>query len=333
MGREGRQGQDMIPDIDTPEAPSGCSWGNLLELLCAAHGGWVGVVDLLMFRARGVVSLPDDPQTVERGLRRLAKRGHAEGGKYGRYLLRFFGVPDSLRRTARWMGQYHSRFADLPTSLRRSQLLLWDRPPICESSTAAWIHLGSASVAMRCLQFSGASERLERADKLAQASKDAEMQMETVLLRARLEADEDDKARALSRAEKIITRVAEPGQRTCYAARLADQRAYLLLHPSSGAPQLEAARDVYANIDAGVPFAAFRRHHGLAYCAYKQGDMPTASRLARQAADDAADAGLLRFRVMALKLHARILGQEDGESLLERAKRMARALEQEDLLS
>ena len=105
----------MIPDIEAP----GCTWGQLVDLLAKRHGGQAALVDLLIRRGTGVVELPDDPQTIERAIRRLAQRGNGDGGKYGRWLIRFFGVPQQLVDTARWMGQYHSRFSDLPTSLRQ----------------------------------------------------------------------------------------------------------------------------------------------------------------------------------------------------------------------
>lgn len=125
VGQHGVPKQDMIPDIEEP----GCTWGHYIEHLVVLHGGRAALVDLLIHRGSDVVDLPTDPQTIERAIRRLGTRGNGDGGKYGRWLIRYFGVPRPLIETARWMGQYHSRFSDLPTSLRYSQLLLWDRTP------------------------------------------------------------------------------------------------------------------------------------------------------------------------------------------------------------
>ena len=320
LGRRVHVGQDVIPDIEAP----GCTWGRYVEQLCLAHGGPTALVDLLIRRAGTSVDLPSDPQTIERAIRRLGAKGNGDGGKYGRWLIRFFGVPPPLVETARWMGQYHSRFSDLPSSLRHAQLLLWDRPPICETSAAVWIHLGLASVAMRRERLDEAQSRLQRA-----RPKDADAELETRLLEARLASDRDDDEAvetALSAAEDRLAEVEDPG----YAARLADQRAYRLLRGST--PRLEEARGLYASIEATTPFAAFRRSHGLAYCAWKLGDHERARTEAHAAADHAADGGLVRFRAQALALLAHIVGGEQGERLRARARSMALVLEQEDLL-
>ena len=100
------------PPVDAP--PHGCTWCRYVALLIDAHGSAAALADRLIRRADEAVGLPEDPQSIERGIRRLATRGNAPGGQYGRWLLRFFGVPPALVETARWMGQYHGRFADLP---------------------------------------------------------------------------------------------------------------------------------------------------------------------------------------------------------------------------
>ena len=96
-------------------------------------------------------------------------------------------------------------------------------------------------------------------------------------------------------------------------------------------PKLAEARRLYADIPTDTPFAAFRRSHGLAYCAWKQGDETLARAEARAAAEHAADGGLIRFRAQSLTLLGHIVGGEEGEALHERARGMARTLEHEDL--
>src|SRR6185503_19789208 len=71
--------------------PAGLSWGEYLARWVADVGGWLPLADQLIHRAGDSVDIPQDPQTVERGLRRLARRDHLPGGQYGRWMLRFFG--------------------------------------------------------------------------------------------------------------------------------------------------------------------------------------------------------------------------------------------------
>src|ERR1043165_191216 len=98
--------------------PAGLSWGEYVERWVEDRGGWLPLADQLIDRAQALVEIPLDPQTVERGLRRLARRGHKEGGQYGRWMLRFFGFTSPIEQWVKWLGTYHSRFADLPCSLR-----------------------------------------------------------------------------------------------------------------------------------------------------------------------------------------------------------------------
>jgi hypothetical protein len=303
--------------------PLGCTWQRYVEHLVDDHGGWTALTRLLIERAGPSAGLPDDPGTIERGLRRLRSRGNASGGQYGRWLLRHFGVPRPLEETARWMGQYHGRFADLPLSLCQSQLWLWDRPPIAESPAACWIHLGLAAVAMRRDDLAEARLRLSK----VRDTTDPAAQVEVALLDARLEPTEE----ALTRARVCVDRLPPGGERDCYHARWADQRAYQAVHTGQ---DLNQARQLYESIPSGspAPFARFRRDHGLAYCHWKLGDHGRACQHAMAAVSHAGDAGLLRFRVMALRLLARIEPREAPE-LRSRADRMAAELEHADLLT
>ncbi|MEM9073488.1 MAG: hypothetical protein AAGE52_33590 [Myxococcota bacterium] len=299
--------------------PHGCSWSRWLDLLVEAHGSWAALVDALIRRAGSQVDLPEDPGSIEKGIRRLRTRGNAPGGQYGRWLLRFFRAPESLAATARWMGQYHSRFSDLPLSLRRSQLLLWDRPPVIESSLAAWIHLGIASVELAAGNGEAADERRRLA---ANRASDPEVHLEAALLDARLARDRNDpegSTQALERAARLLEEVDADD----YRARLLDQQAYGVIRD---AQDLSRARDLYAAIPETTAFSAFRRAHGLAYCDWKLARSGAAEQ-ARLAARHAGDAGLLSFRAMALELLAHILGEgaeaEEAEAEEARARAVA----------
>jgi hypothetical protein len=321
----------MIPDmVETQAPPMGCTWERYLEQLVREHGGWTSLAQLLIRRAGQSVELPHDPGSIERALRRLKARGNAPGGQYGRWLLRYFGVPRPLEDTARWMGQYHGRFADLPLSLREGQLWLWDRPPIAESTVACWIHLGLASVALRRNDLATVRLRLSRAGHATQLA----AQVEAALLEARLAMDAGRAASAadiLARTKPQIAEMPRGIDRDCYHARWVDQRAYHQIHAGPVA-RLSAAVRLYRSIDARspAPFALFRRDHGLAYCHWKLGDHRRSVDHARAAVEHAGDAGLLRFRAMALDLLACIEPRE-ARALRHRASRIAAELELDDV--
>ncbi|HEY3870646.1 MAG TPA: hypothetical protein VGM10_19945 [Actinocrinis sp.] len=319
----------------TDTSPLGCTWQRYLDQLADEHGGWAALTRVLMRRAGPSAGLPDDPGTVERGLRRLKVRGNAPGGQYGIWLLRYFGVPQPLEDTARLLGQYHSRFADLPLSLREAQLWSWDRPPIAESPAACWIQLGLASVALHRGDVEDARLRLARTGGAAHPA----AQVESALFNARIAMDIGQQAHAEAVLARTQARIAQlpPGQeRDCYHARWADQYAYYAIHAIHAGPaaRLPVATRLYQSINARSPaaFVRFRRDHGLAYCHWKLGDHDRAVRHARAAVDHAGDAGLLRFRVLALRLLARI---EPGEArtLQRRADRIIADLEHADLIS
>lgn len=283
-----------------PLAPS---WADLVDRLAADAGSLAELARSLQDAASASVALSDDPQTVERGLRRLRQRAHAPGDKYGRALLRVFGVPAPLAAWARALGQYHSRLSDLSVHVRRDQLRLWDRPPVAESRAAAWIHLGLASVAHRVQDAEQLEHRLGLAGRLLGRA-GVRARLEHALFQARLAEDPED---GLAAAAKLLADVADRDDRLCYLARVADQRAYRAAREGPRASRITRSEALYAEIpEVGPPFVRFRRAHGLAWCAWRQGAHADARHHVAQAEEAAGDGGLLRFRVMALLLAAHI---------------------------
>jgi len=328
-----------MPGHDPGQSPPvGLSWAAYLDHFVAEHGSWTALADELVHRAANAVETPMDLQTIEKGLRRLAGREHKPGGQYGRWMLRFFGVPPAIGDWARWLAQYHSRFADLPTSLRLEQLRLWDRPPTSESPVAAWIHVGLASVLHRMGDLDACRRHLSLAHHGAQRAGSAAM-MEVSLLGARIATDDGKRAEAALLLDAVEALLPADGvtheDRLCYRARLLGQRAYHLTKPLPGQPPaLEEARALFESLeeDPTVPFACFRRSNGLAYCTWKLGDSQEGARLARLAAEYAGDGGFVRFRVMALNMLSQMVAPDEGRSINERAARLAKQLEDEDLL-
>lgn len=310
--------------------PAGLAWADYVARWVDDCGGWLPLADQLIARARGRFEVPDDPQTIERGLRRLARRDHKPGGQYGRWMLRLFGVTSPVEQWLRWMGSYHTRFSDLPAGLRLEQLALWNRPPIAETPLVCWIQLGIAQVHHSRLEHDACDHWLARAELHAPAAGPA-AEIECALLHAELDSNARRHDTARTRLDAIEARLPLVDDPAPYHARLADVRAMLCTRPLPGAePDYARARDHYAAIpDSPIPFVAFRKAVGLAFCAYKLGDTQTAARLARRAIDEAGDGGLVRMRVMALNMLSRI---EGGSELNARAQRMATSLEDEDLL-
>ena len=301
-------------------------------------GGWAALTDELLRRSRGTEGVSSDPQVVEKGLRRLAKRGQKSGGQYGRWVLRFFGVPSPVSRWAEWMGQFHSRFADLPSSLRFEQLSLWDRPPITESRLAAWVHVGLASVLLRMQLSEDAKRRLALAAASA-AQAGTACRIEVALLQAKAATDAGAREDARALFEKVDAWLDSPElseeTRACYHARLVGQRAYHLTRALPGtAPDIAGALALFEQIpDAPfIPFVAFRKCNGLAYCHWQQGDFTAGQRFARLAEQHAGDGGFVRFRIMALNLLARMLPEPEATSVRARAELLSKLVEDEDLL-
>lgn len=318
--------------------PVGFSWDAYVLAFVDEHGGWAALCDELLRRAAGADDFPNDPQVVEKGLRRLAKRGNKTGGQYGRWMIRYLGIPSSLSRWAQWMGQLHSRFSDLPSSLRWEQLSLWDRPPVTESRTAAWIHVGMASVLFRMQADDDALRRLTMAERGAEQAGLA-CRMEVALLRAKLLTDEGRRRDAAVLFDEVEGRLVSDElaveDRRSYHARLVGQRAYHLTRPASGeAEDLRGALALFESIpdEPFLPFVAFRKCNGLAYCHWKLGDATAGQYWARLAEQHAGDGGFVRFRVMALNLLGRMLPDAERVPVQARAERLAALLEDEDLL-
>ncbi len=316
----------------------GLTWAAYIEHFVTELGGWTALCDELIRRAAGDADVPVDLKSVEKGLRRLATREHRAGGQYGRWMLRCFGVPSFVEDWARWLAQYHSRFADLPTPLRLEQLRLWDRPPVSESKVAAWINVGLASVFHRMADLESCRRRLELAAAGAERA-GASACAEIKLLEARIATDEErrgDAERLFDEVEKLL---AEPtitaDDRLCYRARLIGQRAYHLTKPAPGdVPDIGAALALFESIEEeqSLPFVCFRRSAGLAYCTWKLGNAAEGARLARLAGDFAGDGGFVRFRIMALNLLSRMVLPDEARVINARAARLAKQLEDEDLL-
>lgn len=311
------------------------TWRDYVDALRDELGGWTAIAQALQERAGS--ALVDDPESIIKGLKRLARNGQKQGGKYGALLLRVFGLPPSIRQWGCLMGQYHSRFADLPVNLRREQLTRWDRPPVSESPAAMWVHIGLASLAHRDRDLDEVRRRIQLASEVPRPEPASRIEYE--LLAARLASDlgdlagEDD---ALSRAELVLgSAELSEDDRLCYTARLLDQRAYRASRGWRDAPhRLREALALYESIpDVQQPsFVAFRRALGLAWCRWRLGDAVEAARLARLANEHAGDGGLVRFRVMALQLLGNIEGgTEEGAQARARAVRLAELLQDADL--
>lgn len=313
--------------------PPGYTWGDYLEHLVEEHGSLAA----LALKVASLAPGPEDPASIERALRRLRRRGHLDGGAYGRRLLRAFGLPRSVEARLRWMGVYHSRFTDLPRSLCLDQLRLWDRPPVSAARARVWVELGLASAALRGRDLDAAGVHLRRAR--AVPGQDAAARAEALLTEAFLVSKHRDRARveaALDAAGRILAEEAiAPEERACLHARWIDQRAYLENHPPPGqAPDTAAALALYQSIPAGDvhPFVSYRRDAGLAYARWRLGDRASAIGLAEAAVRHAGDGGFLRLRAMGLNLLGRILGDAEGERVKARALAIAERLEDEELL-
>ena len=201
--------------------------------------------------------LPEDPGTVERGLRRLRSRGTKPADKYGRLLLRAFSLPPSITRWARALGTYHGPLIDLPMALRREQLRLWDRAPLIESEHAAWVHLAQASLAHHDGELEQTDRRLHLARLGARRAGPA-AEVELALFEARRCADRRERGRALEVLEACegkLDAIVEDDA-ACFRARWLDQRAYLASRAWRREPEVLAVAESYLQRipDVGAPF-------------------------------------------------------------------------------
>jgi hypothetical protein len=315
------------------ETTPAMSWREYIASLVLEHGT-LAALALKLSLAEGVEA---DAATVERALRRLRTKEHQDGGQYGRWLLRTFGMPQAVEHRAKWMGVYHSRFTDLPVSLCLDQLRLWDRPPLAESRTRTWLELGFATCALRLDDLAGARAHLTRARG---GHGTCAARIETRLLDAYLASRRKDGGQARAILEEIEASLHDPeleaDEKACLAARWLDQRAYQHLHPAgTSAADIDAARRLYERIatrDAPF-FAACKRESGLAYVCFRLGDAGRAVEHAENACRHAGDGGFVRLRIATLGLLAHILGAPRGDAVRARAMRAARYLEDEDLLT
>ncbi len=311
------------------ESGQGFDWGTLVEGLVEDRGS-LAALAAGVAEARGY---QEEVESIERGLRRLRKRGTKDGGVWGQRLLQRFGLPGAVSDRIRWMGQYHTRFTDLPASLCEELLHPWDRPPVSESAARIWLLLGRASLALR--RRESALELLEQALLVAPRSEPA-ARAELALVRAyaltkRAPATADA---ALDEAEAILDagQGIEAGDHACLFARLMDHRAYPLNRPRSGPASHRAAIALYHRIPARGPlFARCRRHNGLGWSHLKLGNREAAVEHARASLQDAGDAGSLRMRAMALNLLAQATRGRESERAKARAVDIAGRLEDEAL--
>jgi len=315
------------------------TWGHFVDILIQERGGMTELARYLQDIAPTSAKLSDDTTTVERGLRRLRQRGNAEGNKYGRLLLRCFGIPIPIVEWARELGMYHRRSSDLSVQLRRDQLRLWDCPPINETPSAAWIHIGLASVAHREKDRAQLQRRMELA-QLFFSEQEPGSQLEYRLLEARIQTDQGrfpESLETLELASSLLKTAELPSHdAACFRARILDQKAYTLSRGWKSVPdKLDAALALYQSIDLeeGAPFVAFRRFHGIAWCLWRQGKESEALLAAQKACSYAGDGGFIRLRIMSLGQQANILGSDsqEGRELLERARGMAKQLQDRQL--
>lgn len=304
-----------------PDVPSGYDWSTCVDALVAEHGTLTALAEAL--------ADPGGPgaASIERALRRLRGRGTADGGVWGRRLLRRFGLPGEVLRRLAWMGAYHSRFTDLPVGVCEDLVRAWDHAPVTGAAEArCWLALARASIAQR--RF----DPVEMARWAARARRDEAHAPPAARVERLLAEDfvaskrqEPDEAR-LDAAEALVPTVADPEARAALTLRLADHRAFRA--NARGDPA--AAEALYRSLpDAGPPFARSRRANGLAYAAWKQGRREEAVGWAHAAARWAGDGGHVRLRAMALLMALRVGDPDPG--LRERVRGMAELLDDETL--
>ncbi|HEY4180931.1 MAG TPA: hypothetical protein VGM90_29010 [Kofleriaceae bacterium] len=271
----------------------------------------------------------DDIGSVERALRRLRRRGTADGGTWGTRAVALFGLPDAVDARVRMLGQYHSRIADLPRSMCEDLLRAWDKPPLTEAKAGrAWIAVARATLSLRSADLSGAIAHLDRARTDLRDGPPA-ARFEALLARSYVASRLDPSAAAeyLAEAETLIDLVADLSERACLRARWADHAGFELNRAGKHV-EAEALYTAMPDDATTPPFARARRASGIAYARHAQ-KHADAAQFALAAIDHAGDGGHLRARAMALQLHARITGDAQSH---ERALAIANHLEDATLL-
>ncbi len=313
-------------------AEAGYSWGELVDDLVARRGT-LAAVALHLAEQRGFA---EDVESVERGLRRLRRRGTADGGVWGERVVRCFGLPGAVADRIRWMGQYHTRFTDLPASLAEELVQPWDRPPVSTSPARIWLLLARIGLGLR--QRADVEALLSQA-ALLEPRAEAAARIELALVQAYAWSRSDPPAglAALARAEALMADPAIDGalsdvDRACLFARLMDHRAYTLNRPRAGAPDRRGALALYERIPPDGPlFARCRRENGLGWTKLKLGDRAAAVAHANASVEAAGDAGSLRMRAMALNLLAAASEGPASAAAKARARAIAARLEDEAL--
>lgn len=306
---------------------AGFGWNDYVGWLVKEHGS-LAAVALALSRADRTLR---DPSTIERALRRLRLRSTEDGGDWGSRTLRAFGVPREVEDRTRWMGLYHSRFSDLPVPVCLDLLHVWSKPPVSESKARAFVMLGLAHVALRTGDLDTADARLEsaRGASAGLATARCELLLVSAYLASR-RGQRERSARLLAEAESAISRGGLGDDGPSFDARFRDQMAYWIMNREDR--DLPRALALYRGIDeAGPPFARCKRSLGLAYVAWRSGEPIDAERHARDAITHAGDGGLVRQRVIALGLLARVVDEPEKSRCMGRALSLASELDDRDL--
>lgn len=323
---ETQQGQDL------GHPPEGYSWATYVDLMAEECGSLSALAEQFVDRISESEFPNCDPETARKGIHRL-KRRKGDGGKYGRNLLQHFDVPPVLETWIKPLGQHHSRFTDLPVPYRHDHLTLWNRPPVANTVLHVWLKLGLANVSISNESYEAAAGILDDTwSEIRGAGGSAHI--EALLVRSYLASVSNDlewESQLLRRAKNLLVKEQlTSSDSLCYSARLADQRAYRLLHPLS---DLDEATRIYSEIpkNSGIPFVDMKRELGRAYCKWKVGDKTEAAKLARLACRHAGDGGYVRMRVIALNLLKFLVSESEAGALRVRAAKLAQQLGDEDL--
>jgi len=301
------------------------SWDVYVDALVREHGS-IGAVASRLADTRG---WREDAETIARALRRLRARGTQPGGQWGTRLLATFGLPKEIDARLRFMGSYHSRFVDLPVSLCADLVQLWDRPPTSESRAGRlWLSLARATLALRVRDAETA--RVHLATARAAATEDLAGKIEVALAETIAREEEGPLGDVPAWLAQLSTSNTEDAD--CLRARYVGQVSHAL-NRRGDISLAEALHVALPDTPATAPFARSRRANGIAYGRFRHGDNAEALRHAELAVRYAGDAGHVRLRAMALLMVARVAPNAHGDDARERARTIARTLEDETLLA